>query len=33
MHFKVLNDYKCVEDYLVKFLKISKKNLHIIRMI
>jgi len=32
MHFKVLNDYKSVEDYLVKFLKISKKNLHIIRM-
>ena len=32
MHFKVLNDYKSVEDYLVKFLKISKKNLHTIRM-
>ena len=23
MHFKVLNDYKSVEDYLVNFLKIS----------
>ena len=32
MHFKILNDYISVEDYLVKFLKISKKNLHIIRM-
>ena len=32
MHFKVLNDYKSVEDYLVNFLKISKKNLHAIRM-
>ena len=32
MHFKVLNDYKSVEDYLVSFLKISKKNLHTIRM-
>lgn len=32
MHFNILNDYKSVEDYLVKFLNISKKNLHLIRM-
>ena len=32
VHFKILNDYKSVEDYLVNFLKISKKNLHAIRM-
>ncbi len=31
MHFKVLNNYKSVEDYLVNF-KNFKENLHTIRM-
>ena len=32
MNFKIYNDYPTVENYLSNFLKLSKKNIHTIRM-
>lgn len=32
MKFKILQPFQSVEDYLSQFLKVSKKNIHTIRM-